>query len=61
MLIAAIEEKRELVQQLWFFGHETEAMSEYIELKRLRARLKELTNADTGLNNPGADGDQATE
>jgi hypothetical protein len=61
VLIAAIEERRELVQQLWFYGFEAEATQQYEELRLLRQRLREVQNADTRLNHPGAHGDQAAE
>lgn len=60
VLIAAIEERRELVQQLWFYGFETEASEQYAELRRLRARLRELRDADTRLSDSGVDGDPQT-
>lgn len=60
VLIAAIEERRELVQQLWFYGFEVEATEQYAELRRLRARLRELRDADTRLSDSGVDGDSQT-
>ncbi len=59
--MAAIEERRELVQTLWFYGYEELATEHYVELRRLRAKMKELRNVDTRPNNPGVDGDQAAE
>jgi hypothetical protein len=61
VLIAAIEERRELVQQLWFYGHEALASEQYEELRLLRARLREVEDADTRLNHSGTDGDKAAE
>ena len=60
VLIAAIEERRELVQQLWFYGFEVEATEQYAELRRLRARLRELRDADPRLSDSGIDGDSQT-
>jgi hypothetical protein len=60
VLIAAIEERRELVQQLWFYGFEKEASEQYAELRLLRARLRELRDADTRLSDSGVDGDPQT-
>lgn len=59
--MAAIEERRELVQQLWFFGAEEEATGIYVGLRELRAKMKEVNVADTRRNNSGTDGDSATE
>lgn len=61
VLVAAIDERQELVQFLWFYGHEVEAVEHYKELRRLRARLKEVLNANTGLSDPRTDGDTPTE
>jgi hypothetical protein len=52
--MAAIEERRELVQALWFFGHDEEGASHYEGLWELRRRYEEMKDAHTGLNNPGA-------
>lgn len=59
--MAAIEERRELVQQLWFFGYEEEGSEHYEGLLFLRLKYKEAKDAHTRLNNPGAHGDSAAE
>lgn len=61
ILMAAIEERRELVQHLWFYGHTELASEHYAELRQLRARLREVENANTRHDNPGASGDSQTE
>lgn len=61
ILMAAIEERRELVQQLWFMGYQDEGSHYYEGLLLLRARYKEGKDAHTRLNHPGIDGNPATE
>jgi hypothetical protein len=56
ILMAAIEERRELVQTLWFLGHQEEGSLQYEGLLLLRERYKEGKDADTRLNHPRADG-----
>jgi hypothetical protein len=59
--MAAIEEKRELVQQLYLWGYQEEGSQQYEALLSLRARYKEGKDAHTRLNHPGADGNSAAE
>jgi hypothetical protein len=61
ILLAAISERQELVQQLWFYGFEVEALGHYSELKSLRYRLREVRDAHTRPNHPGAAGHSQTE
>jgi hypothetical protein len=61
ILLAAIMERQELVQQLWFYGHEREASEQYTELKALRAKLREVRNANSRSSNPGASGNPQAE
>jgi hypothetical protein len=56
VLMAAIEERRELVQHLWFYGHTELASEHYAELRLLRARLREVENANSRHGDTGADG-----
>jgi hypothetical protein len=53
VLMAAIEERRELVQFLYDWGFFVEGEYQYIELRALRQRMREA-NANSGLDNPGA-------
>ena len=51
--MAAIEERRELVQFLYGWGFFDQGEEQYQELRILRQRMREA-NANSGLNNPGA-------
>lgn len=51
--MAAIEERRELVQFLYGWGFFAEGEEQYQQLRVLRQRMREA-NANSGLNNPGA-------
>lgn len=61
ILIAAIEEKRELVQMLYLADRPDEGLSEYIELKRLGQLLREEINGNPRADNPGTEPDSPTE
>jgi hypothetical protein len=61
ILIAAIEEKRELVQMLYSFDKPDEGLSEYIELRRLGQLLREEINGNPRADNPGIEPDTPTE
>jgi len=59
ILVAAINEKRELVQLLYLQGYQDEGEAEYKELKKLGMKLREVINGDpetghqgTGENTP---------
>lgn len=60
VLMAAIEERRELVQFLYDWGFFAEGEYQYIELRVLRQKMREA-NANSGLNNPGAHEHPTTE
>lgn len=61
ILMAAIEERRELVQLLWFLGYPDEGSLHYEGLLLLRERYKEAKDANTRLNHPGIDGNTPAE
>jgi hypothetical protein len=61
ILIAAIEEKRELVQMLYLFDRPDDGLSEYIELKRLGQLLREEINGNPRTDNPRIEPDTPTE
>jgi hypothetical protein len=52
VLMAAIEERRELVQFLYDWGLFIEGEYQYAKLRVLRQKMREA-NANSGLNNPG--------
>jgi hypothetical protein len=56
ILLAAIRERTELIQELWFFGFSNEAIAEYAEVKALKAKLREVRRANSGSGNPGIAG-----
>jgi hypothetical protein len=56
ILLAAIRERTELIQELWFFGFSDEAVAEYAEVKALKAKLREVRRANSGSGNPGTSG-----
>jgi hypothetical protein len=56
ILLAAIRERTELIQELWFFGFPNEAVAEYAQVKALKARLREVRRANSGPSNPGIAG-----
>lgn len=53
VLVAAIVEKRELVQMLYEQGRQNEGLAEYKELRRLGQSLRKEINGDTGTDNQG--------
>lgn len=57
ILIAAIEEKRELVQMLYLADNADAGVMEYIELKRLGQRLREELNGNPRAGNSGTEPD----
>ena len=61
ILLAAIRERTELIQELWFFGFPDEALAEYAQVKALKARLREVRRANSGPSNPGIAGNPQTE
>lgn len=61
ILVAAIVEKRELVQMLYDSGNPDKGEAEYIELRRLGQTLREVINGDPRTNNPGIEPDSPTE
>ena len=61
ILMAAIEERRELVQLLWFLGYQDEGLLHYEGLLLLRQKYKEGKDAHTRLNHPGVDGNTPAE
>jgi len=56
ILLAAIRERTELIQELWFFGFSDEAVAEYAQVKVLKAKLSEVRRANSGSNNSGIAG-----
>lgn len=54
ILIAAIVEKRELVQMLYLQGRVDEGQTEYMELRRLGALLRKAIDGDPRPGNTGA-------
>lgn len=54
ILIAAIIEKRELVQMLYDQGKPDEGLTEYMELRRLGQSLRKAINGDTRSSDTGA-------
>jgi hypothetical protein len=61
ILLAAIRERTELIQELWFFGFPDEALAEYAQVKALKARLREVRRANSGPSNPGTAGNPQAE
>lgn len=53
ILVAAIVEKRELVQMLYLQGRPDEGEAEYMELRRLGGILRKEINGDTRPDNQG--------
>lgn len=56
ILLAAIRERTELIQELWFFGFPDEAIAEYAQIKILKAKLREVRRANSGPSNSGTPG-----
>jgi len=56
ILLAAIRERTELIQELWFFGFPDEAIAEYAQIKILKAKLREVRRANSRPSNPGTPG-----
>ena len=56
ILVAAIRERTELIQELWFFGFANEAVAEYAQVKALKAKLREVRRANSRPSNPGIAG-----
>lgn len=61
ILIAAIVEKRELVQMLYDQGRPDEGQSEYMELRRLGGSLRKAINGDPRPDNKGTGENPPTE
>jgi hypothetical protein len=61
ILIAAIVEKRELVQMLYDYGRQDEGLGEYMELRRLGGILRKAINGDPRTDNQGTGEDSPTE
>ena len=53
ILIAAIVEKRELVQMLYDLGRFDDGLAEYSELRRLGGLLRKAINGDPRTDNQG--------
>jgi len=53
ILIAAILEKRELVQMLYDQGKPDDGLAEYMELRRLGQLLRKAINGDPRTDNQG--------
>ena len=61
ILIAAIVEKRELVQMLYDLGRFDDGLAEYSELRRLGGLLRKAINGDTRPDNQGTGENPPTE
>ena len=61
ILVAAMVEKRELVQMLYNSGFPDEGVKEYEELRRLGQVLREVINGDSRAGNQGTEPDQNSE
>jgi hypothetical protein len=61
ILVAAINEKRELVQSLYLQGYQDEGEAEYKELKKLGMKLREVINGDPERGNQGTGKDTQPE
>jgi hypothetical protein len=61
ILVAAINEKRELVQSLYLQGYQDEGEAEYKELKKLGMKLREVINGDPERGNQGTGEDTQPE
>ena len=61
ILIAAIVEKRELVQMLYDLGRFDDGLAEYMELRRLGGLLRKAINGDPRAGYQGAGDDTPTE
>jgi len=61
ILVAALIEKRELVQMLYLQGYEDEGKSQYMELKRLGEILRKEINGNPRTDNQGTGEDTPTE
>jgi len=59
--VAAINEKRELVQSLYLQGYQDEGEAEYKELKKLGMKLREVINGDPERGNQGTGKDTQPE
>jgi hypothetical protein len=59
--VAAINEKRELVQSLYLQGYQDEGEAEYKELKKLGMKLREAINGDPERGNQGTGKDTQPE
>jgi len=59
--VAAINEKRELVQSLYLQGYQDEGEAEYKELKKLGMKLREVLNGDPERGNQGTGEDPQPE
>ena len=61
ILIAAIVEKRELVQMLYDLGRFDDGLAEYMELRRLGGLLRKAINGDPRAGYQGTGDDSPTE
>ena len=61
ILIAAIVEKRELVQMLYDLGRFDDGLAEYSELRRLGGLLRKAINGDPRAGYQGTGDDTPTE
>tara|TARA_R110000803_G_scaffold73107_1_gene136853 strand:- start:435 stop:641 length:207 start_codon:yes stop_codon:yes gene_type:complete len=61
ILIAAIVEKRELVQMLYDLGRFDDGLAEYMELRRLGGLLRKAINGDPRAGYQGTGDDTPTE
>lgn len=61
ILVAAMQEKRELVQMLYDTGRPEDGQKEYTELRRLGQLLREVINGDTRASNQGIEPDTLPE
>lgn len=61
ILKGAIQERSELVQYLWFFDFEREAMEQYVELRKLKQRLREVQSANPRFSDSGTSGNTPSE
>jgi hypothetical protein len=61
ILLAAIRERTELIQELWFFGFPDEALAEYAQIKILKDKLREVRRANSRPSNPGIAGNPQAE
>lgn len=61
ILVAAIVEKRELVQMLYAQGKPEEGVREYTELRRLGQHLREVIYGDSRASDSGIEPDSEPE